>query len=298
MMALPSRVLIPAVFTAAYQGLFCFLSLRFKTDRLTDLAGVSNIAIVALLSLYPNPVQSIRHVAIPVAIVSWAVRLCVFLASRIAKWKVDRRLDAFRHPSAFARFWVVQGIWAYVTALPATLLGASTKVARLTSLDIFGAFVFLAGFALETVADYQKGPQRERKPWPDEGVWRWSRHPNYFGEMLVWWGVYLGSASGLEGPLHIAVLSPIFVSALLLFLSGIPILERGADRRNRGSAQYVRYKQQTSVLLPCPPELYEKLPESVKKTILMDWPIYNSPEILEGESGNPLLTQYSTDDGS
>lgn len=196
---------------------------------------------------------------------------------RIAKWGVDRRFEDIRSsPLAFAAFWLLQAVWVYVVALPVILLGLSTKVVPWSAVDAIAAAMFVGGLAIEAVADWQKSEQRERKSWADEGLWRYSRHPNYFGDLLVLWGVYLGAVKALVGGLQwVAVLSPITECVALLFLSGVPILEKGGDDRNGSNEEYWRYKKRTSVIVPLPPAFYEKLPLSVKRWVLLDLPMFN-----------------------
>lgn len=193
------------------------------------------------------------------------------------KWGVDRRFEDIRtSPFAFAAFWALQAVWVYVIALPVMLLSMSTKVVPLSAIDAVAATMFVVGLVIEVVADWQKSEQRERKSWADEGLWRYSRHPNYFGDILVWWGVYLGAVRALAGGLQwVAALSPIAECAALLFLSGVPILEKGGDERNGEKEEYWRYKRRTSVIVPMPPTLYERLPRGVKRWVLLDLPMFN-----------------------
>lgn len=265
-----SHLQLSAALTLLYQSVFYFISSRLKTDRLADLAGTSNIAILALLSLFLSGPLSARHVLVSIAIVTWALRLGTFLVLRIAVWKRDRRFDEVRgNPKGLATFWFLQAVWVWVTSLPATALSAYPATPAVWS-DVAAAALFVLGLGLEAFADGQKETARARKGWPETGLWRLSRHPNYFGEMLVWWGVYLAVAPGLHGTGHIAVLSPVFVMLLLLFVSGVPILERSADKKFGEDSEYRLYRQCTSVLVPFPPRLYEKVPRAVKKFLFLD----------------------------
>ena len=117
-----------------------------------------------------------------------------------------------------------------------------------------GLLLFCAGFAVEAVSDLQKfvfkmDPTNEGK-FIKTGLWSVSRHPNYFGEMVLWWGIYVTSVPALTGAQHAAVLSPIALTFLLCFVSGIPILERSADKRWGGDETYEDYKAKTPVLVP------------------------------------------------
>lgn len=262
--------------TLAYQGIFFFITSRLQTDRFTDLAGTSNIALLALLSLAASPFHTQRHIFITVAIVAWAVRLGAFLFKRITEWKSDRRFDQFRGSSAkLAVFWVLQAIWVWVCALPATLLSSAAPSAALGGSDALGLSLYAIGLLLESVADSQKAGARVHG-WPEKGLWRFSRHPNYFGEILVWWGIYALALPDLHLAALPALASPLIVTALLMFLSGVPILESGANEKYGQQKEYQDYKKKTSVLLPMPPSFYQRLPHAVKTWILLDLPMYNS----------------------
>ena len=124
-------------------------------------------------------------------------------------------------------------------------------------------FVFLetvepfVGLVIETAADAQKsafkGKQENRGRFIERGLWRYSRHPNYCGEMLVWWGLFVFAVPFLHGAAFAVVIGPVFITLLLLFVSGIPLLEKSADKRWGGEPEYEAYKARTSVLVPRPP---------------------------------------------
>jgi len=112
---------------------------------------------------------------------------------------------------------------------------------------------------LESVADLQKFQfmqnKKNKDKWIGSGLWKYSRHPNYFGEILVWFGIYVFVVSGLEGIAQLlSVISPIFIMFLLLFVSGVPLLEKSADARWGRDKKYQQYKNSTSVIIPLPPK--------------------------------------------
>eukprot|EP00252_Welwitschia_mirabilis_P002255 TRINITY_DN1216_c0_g1_i3.p1 TRINITY_DN1216_c0_g1~~TRINITY_DN1216_c0_g1_i3.p1 ORF type:complete len:192 (+),score=21.61 TRINITY_DN1216_c0_g1_i3:458-1033(+) len=176
-------------------------------------------------------------------------------------------------------FWIVQGIWVWMVSLPVILANASNKDAELQLLDIIGWSLWLIGFLIEVISDQQKlkfknDPTKNAR-WCNIGLWKFSRHPNYFGEILLWWGVFLASLPVLGHLKWLAVCSPIFTMYLLLFVSGMPILERSADKRFGNSAEYREYKRHTSPLVLLPPALYGKLPQWLKQIFLFEWPLYS-----------------------
>ena len=110
---------------------------------------------------------------------------------------------------------------------------------------------------IEAVSDAQKsafkGKNQNRERFITSGLWRYSRHPNYFGEMLVWWGLFIFAVPFLHGAAFAVVIGPVFITLLLLFVSGIPLLERSADARYGDDPVYREYKRRTSILVPLPP---------------------------------------------
>jgi steroid 5-alpha reductase family enzyme len=118
-----------------------------------------------------------------------------------------------------------------------------------------GLLIWIAGFAIEVISDRQKSAFRHRHPgrFVDTGLWAWSRHPNYFGEIVLWTGIAVIASSTLRGWQWVTLVSPVFVLFLLTRVSGIPMLEKRADERWGDDAAYQRYKENTPVLVPRPP---------------------------------------------
>jgi len=134
-------------------------------------------------------------------------------------------------------------------------------------------------FLIEAISDQQKLHFKKDSTntgrWCNVGFWKWSRHPNYFGEILLWWGVFVASTPLLEAAKWLAVIGPIFLTTLLLFLSGIPLLEYSADKKFGGLTEYREYKRKTSPLVLLPPTVYGKLPERFKQVFLLEFPFYS-----------------------
>jgi steroid 5-alpha reductase family enzyme len=178
-----------------------------------------------------------------------------FLFSRIRKAGKDDRFDEIK-PS-FIRFlnaWTIQALWVTFTA-SAALIGITTAARK--DLDLFaliGFLVWLAGFSIEVIADAQKSrfnaDPANRGKFIRTGLWSRSRHPNYFGEILLWVGVLIITLPVLHGWQWVALISPLFVAFLLTRVSGIPLLEKKADAKWGGQAEYEEYKKNTPVLIP------------------------------------------------
>jgi steroid 5-alpha reductase family enzyme len=223
-----------------------FLAFTLRTDKFTDLFYGLTFAFLAIYALAQNP--SLASLVLALMISLWAFRLSGYLFIRIRKIERDKRFDRIRGDFLkFFGFWCLQAAAIFIISLPIVFFTGED----LTAFSLLGIAVWLCGFVIETVADYQKYSfMQKSKGFIRTGLWKYSRHPNYLGEILVWVGVYLYTFPGLSGLQHIAIASPLFITFLLVFVSGIPILERNADRKFGKSREYQEYKTKTGVLLP------------------------------------------------
>lgn len=195
------------------------------------------------------------HLLVLLLILFWAVRLGTFLFVRIRNMKRDKRFDGMReHFFAFLRFWVLQGVSVFVILLPAIFLFRH-ETTQYSLYSFAGLLVALLGLSLEATADQQKYAfsKQHKQTWIDTGIWRISRHPNYLGEMLMWAGTYMLCYATLT--VHerlVGLVSPVFIIVLLLFVSGIPLLEAAADKRWGKEKEYQTYKKRVPILVPTP----------------------------------------------
>jgi steroid 5-alpha reductase family enzyme len=227
----------------------------FQTEKFFDLTGSITYILVTTIALVFSKSMDARSVLLWALVITWAIRLGAFLFRRIQKAGKDDRFDEIK-PS-FIRFlnvWTIQGLWITFTA--AAALVAITTATR-KDLDVFAVVGFLVwafGFAFEVVADSQKSrfnsdPTNKGK-FIQTGLWSRSRHPNYFGEIVLWVGVAIIAIPVLQGWQWVAMISPIFVTLLLTRVSGIPLLEKKADKKWGGQEDYEAYKKNTPVLIP------------------------------------------------
>jgi steroid 5-alpha reductase family enzyme len=226
-----------------------------QTEKFFDLTGsLSYITVMVFAALLSKNIDA-RSILLMALVLIWAVRLGTFLFRRVHRVGKDGRFDEIK-PS-FPRFlnvWTVQGLWVTFTA--AAALAAITSSIR-KEIDIFaiaGAIIWLMGFAIEATADAQKdafgkNPQNKGK-FIHTGLWARSRHPNYFGEILLWLGVAVIALPVLQGWQLLTLISPVFVAILLIKISGIPLLEARADKKWGGQPDYEAYKKNTPALLP------------------------------------------------
>lgn len=271
---------ITAIVTILYQFSFFIIASTFKFDKVTDFAGSTNFVVLALLTAILHGSWYFRQIVLTLFVVIWGLRLGVFLLLRILQWGEDRRFDDKRsNLLRFAIFWVLQAVWVWTVSLPVTIVNASGINPSVHPADIVGWLLWALGFIAEAAADQQKltfksSPANSGR-WCDAGIWKWSRHPNYFGEILLWWGIFIAATPVLRGGQWAVIAGPVFITLLLLFLSGIPMLEESADKRFGSNAGYRRYKNQTSPLVPLPPSIYGILPGWFKRVFLFEFPLYS-----------------------
>jgi steroid 5-alpha reductase family enzyme len=228
----------------------------YKTDKLTDISYALTFLVIALYG-YFNSEMLLAHYLLFTAIFIWAVRLGTFLFIRINYMKKDRRFDGMREYFwKFLQFWLLQGISVFIVLVPSIFV-FSNENAVVTPMVWGGLALAMTGLVLEGFADAQKFAFMKKKSnkgkWIDNGVWRMSRHPNYLGEISMWSGVYLMALPSLVGDqLWIGLVGPVYIASLLLFVSGVPLLEKSADKRWGKIKAYVAYKKDVPVLLPSP----------------------------------------------
>ncbi len=226
-----------------------------RTEKYFDLTGSITYISVAILSAILSRKLDTRTLLILVLVVIWAARLGTFLFRRVKAAGEDKRFREIKKSfPRFLSFWTIQGLW--VTFTLAAALAAITSQ-RSVPLDVFaaiGSLLWIVGFVIEAAADIQKSkfkanPDNKGK-FIQSGVWSRSRHPNYFGEIVLWVGVAIIALPVLRGWQWVTLISPIFVTLLLTRISGVPILEKRADEKWGGQADYEDYKKNTPVLIP------------------------------------------------
>jgi steroid 5-alpha reductase family enzyme len=229
-----------------------------RTERFFDLVGSLTYLLVTAIALALRPSPDVRAGLLAALVAVWAARLGTFLVRRIHAAGKDGRFDELKTSfSGFLMAWSLQGVWISFTVGAALAAITSGRSVPLGGWGWLGLAVWLAGFGIEVVADRQKrdfraDPANEGR-FISTGLWAWSRHPNYFGEIVLWVGIAIIAAPALQGWQVATLVSPLFVTLLLTKGSGIPPLEERADARWGGEPGYERYKAETPVLVPRPP---------------------------------------------
>ncbi|MBN2052571.1 DUF1295 domain-containing protein [Candidatus Woesearchaeota archaeon] len=228
----------------------------FRTDKLTDLSYGLTFILLAWIVFLKNSFSPLKLLLV-IMITLWGMRLAGYLVIRILKTKKDKRFDGIRESfPRFFSFWVLQGVSVWIIMLSTLLFLNNTTV--YSGLTLIGIIVWIIGISIEATADQQKyafksKPENKGK-WISSGLWKYSRHPNYFGEISCWLGIYLLTFSSLPGIYKLlALASPLYIAFILIFVTGLPKLEKYADEKWGGNKDYQAYKRRTSILIILPP---------------------------------------------
>ena len=244
--------------TFIIQWIVFLLSYYWHTEKFYDLTGSVTYIFITLVALYHKgqfigPRADIRSLLLAMIIIIWALRLGSFLFMRILKDKEDRRFNEWKFSFAlFLRTWTLQGMWIFLTSIAAITAISTRKIVAPDILLFVGGFLWLFGFLFETISDFQKRKfkSKNKDGFITSGLWSVSRHPNYFGEIVLWIGVAIIAYPTLYGWQYVSLISPLFIYLLLTRVSGIPLLEEHAEKKWGKDKKYISYKEKTPELFP------------------------------------------------
>mgnify|MGYP006248468079 FL=1 len=252
------EVVFNAVFLAfAIQWIAFIPAYVFQTEKFYDLTGSLTYLSVIWYSLAVSSDQftnlNVANIAIVLLISLWAIRLGSFLFMRIHHDGEDKRFRSIK-PSAsqFFMTWTLQGLWVSLCSMCAlTAISSNTGIVT-NAFFYIGLALFILGFSIEVMADMEKSAfkaiQDNKDKFITTGLWARSRHPNYFGEIVLWTGIAIMSFSSLEGLQYLTLISPIFTYLLLVYVSGVRMLEARGDLKWGDDPEYQDYKKRTPVL--------------------------------------------------
>ena len=222
----------------------------FQTEKFFDLTGSITYLTTVIAALYITDSGKIADYVIVLCVVIWAIRLGSFLFMRIHKAGEDRRFREIK--TNFTRFfmtWTLQGMWVSMCLLCVLTALSSYSGIIMNNVFYIGLLIFVIGFIIEVIADHQKTVFRKdinnKDKFISTGLWSYSRHPNYLGEILLWFGVAIMSFSSLQDLQYFTLISPIFVYVLLVYISGIRILENQGDKKWGHLDSYKEYLKNT-----------------------------------------------------
>jgi steroid 5-alpha reductase family enzyme len=237
-----------------YMTVLYVLALIRKDNSIADIAWGPGFVLVAGLHLWLPPTPSPRQGLMSALVLVWGARLALHIARRAKGRGEDFRYAAWRRQwgrwfvlRSYVHVFLLQGAFLLIIVLPLPIIHGSDPAAW-TVLDAAGLILWALGFVLEAAADaqlarFRRDPKRSGR-FLRTGLWRLSRHPNYFGEAVQWWGIFLIGASvpgGWRG-----IVSPVVITLLLRFVSGVPLLEK----KHKGNPEFAAYAARTNAFIP------------------------------------------------
>lgn len=291
----PNLLLISLIITVGLNVTVFLIAFTFQTDVLTDLTGSVNYIIVALACLFINGELGSRQIGVTACICVARIYLGSYLFYRASSRKGDARFDEIRDKFfIFGTFWLFQIIWVWGTSLPIVYVLSRKTETNASVPDYISFALFAIGFFFQAVGDIQKFRFKSsgKKGIMKSGLWSISRHPNYFGEILMWYSMYAVSIIQLDKLddswwwILINAFCPVFTTLILLFFSGMPTAEGAALKRlaDRGDLEeWNKYADETSPLIPWP--CYRPVPDFLKLLLCCEFPMYKyNPKLLPRES--------------
>ncbi len=248
-----SSVLIIFIYATAW----FVVSLIKKRNDVADVAWGLGYIVLCLYYFLSTEISS-RSLLVLSLIIIWGVRLFVHIYKRNRKKTEDFRYQRWRaqwgkffYLRSYFQVYLFQGFFLLLVISPALIVSSQSQP-PLNPLDYLGVFLWILGFFFETVGDWQlsqflKNPDRKERVMKI-GLWKYTRHPNYFGEVTMWWAIFLIT---LNSPLGLwGIISPLIITFLILFVSGVPLLEK----KYSGDPEFEEYKKKTSKFIPLPPK--------------------------------------------
>jgi len=251
--------------------IFYIPAFSLKSDKFTDITYSLTFIFLTSVAILLSQNFSIENIILAVMIFVWAFRLGLFLFVRILKMKTDKRFDDVRDNFfRFGYFWLIQAFTAWVLLIPTFVFfnigreGGNLSILlegieyKTIFLMISGFVIWLAGLIIESLSDYQKqtyinNRKKDNLPrhWVDIGLWKYVRHPNYLGEVLIWIGIFIFTLSKFNILFSIiGLVSPIFIYTLIRFFTGVPQLTENSQKYFGENPDFIEYKKKTGLIFP------------------------------------------------
>ena len=233
-------------------------SFYLKSEKYFDLFGgltfLSSIFLISFLRFEKTNHLSVREIILAISVLLWTIRLSFFLFQRVKRVGKDVRFDNLKFSfSKFLLAWMTQGLWVFVCLFPILIVFSSSANNENLYLT-FGGIIYLVGLVVEVIADYQKTIHNKinnkKRKFITSGLWSRSRHPNYFGEFLIWTGITIICIPVFSGLKYLALITPIFIYFLLNYISGINLLEERGKGKWGNNPDYIKYLKNTPKFFP------------------------------------------------
>jgi len=286
-------LLLTAGITIGMQLLFFAIAFTCKFDKVTDIAGTMNFLVLAWVTFWIKGTYYTRQAVILALVSLWGLRLGLFLLTRVLKRGKDARFDQMRENFfSFLGFWIYQMVWIWTVTLPVTFVNAAGNNAWLGARDYAGWALWGIGFFCQSSADqtkmwFNENPSNKGRLLTSN-VWSWSRHPNYFGEIVMWLGIFLSSSavySENTNWAYFSVSSVLLTYFLLMYVSGVKLTEDRYNKTFKNDPEWAAYRERTSVLIPFPPAIFRHLPYAIKWLLFCEYKLFAPSQ----ESGYDLM---------
>ncbi len=241
-----------------YMSIWFVISLLKKRNDVADIAWGLGFVIISWSSFFISGEYSIRSIFVNIIVMIWGFRLAFHIYRRNRKKQEDYRYLQWRNDwgkwfliRSYLQVYLLQGFFLFLIVFSVVFINRNSTGA-INFYDIFGFMIWLVGFFFEVVGDYQlasfiKNVENKGKIM-QTGLWKYTRHPNYFGEVMQWWGIFIIALSLPMG--FITIISPLTITILILFVSGIPLLEKKMIE----NPEFNEYKKRTSIFIPLFPK--------------------------------------------
>ena len=247
-------VFIFAISILSLNSVFFIHSYFFKSDIFFDLVGSFSFLSIGIASLLLLPDIDANQILIFFLLVFWSLRLGPFLfLRRIGAGNDERLSEYFKSPISLYFLWCMNSLWVFFTSLSMIIIFSSKTTYDFGLLQWLGLIIWVFGYIIEVISDSQKNKfnKTNKGKFINIGLWKYIRHPNYLGEIIIWFGIFVISLNYIESfSSMLSILSPIFVYILLRYLSGVPQLEKRGDQKWGDLKEYVKYKEKTGIIFP------------------------------------------------
>ncbi len=236
------------LFSIGFNLLLFSIAYYLQTDKITDLGYSLTFVSIAIYSFFHSE-KSLLDIILLFLVSLWAIRLGGYLLYRIQFKGRDQRFDKIRIKfSSFLLFWVMQAITCFLVMIPIIQIN-SVIPKEVNSLFILGVIVSFFGWMIESIADHQKFTFKKAHPNRpmQNGLWSYVQHPNYSGELLFWWGIFMACITYTS---FWTIVSPIWISFIIIGFSGIPILQKSWKTKYENNPSFREYQKRTKKLIP------------------------------------------------
>lgn len=252
----PTFLIPPIVLFCFFIGMYVIALVR-KDNSVADVAWGLGFILVGTTGLFANRDFSLRPLLVLMLVAIWGVRLAIHIFLRNRGKGEDYRYKAWREQwgehvafRSFLQVFVLQALFLLIVSLPVQLTMLFSNGTSMTPIDYLGLIVWIVGFAFESIGDSQlsafKKDPNNKGTILQSGLWKYTRHPNYFGESLMWWGIAIIASTVSFG--FLGFIGALTITIMVRFISGVPLLEK----KYVGRADWEEYKKKTPVFIPLP----------------------------------------------